>query len=239
MRVWIGAVWVLGCAAGMAQQALRPGPLPVMNEPYTADRTLTSYQKLSDGTTIEHHSTVSYARDSQGRTWSRAEVIGDPLRPPKVKQFQMTSYDPETRTSMTWCTCTTFATRTYFGEPKPASPDHQPGLEGMEVYLGPRGSQRLKYHAEELPAQVIEGMTTRGSKVVRTVPAGVDGNDHDLTTTIVSWYSPELKLALTTIIDDPVKGLSKYEFINLKRIEPNPALFLLPKGYMVREESGR
>jgi hypothetical protein len=194
MRVWIGAVCVMLCVVGMAQQALRPAPLPVMNEPYSGDRTSTSYQKLADGTTIEHHSTISYARDSQGRTWLRAEVIGDPLRPPKVKQFRMTVYDPETRTSTSWCTCTTFASRTYFGEPKPAPPEHQPGLEGMDVYLGPSGSQRLKYHAEEMPAQVIEGVTTRGSKVVRTVPAGVDGNDHDLTTTtIVSWYSPELK----------------------------------------------
>jgi hypothetical protein len=79
-------------------------------------------------------------------------------------------------------------------------------MEGMDVYLGPSSSIRLKYHAEELPPLVIMGVTTRGSKAVRTIPAGVDGNDRDLTVTIQSWYSPELRLALVTIIDDPSEG---------------------------------
>jgi hypothetical protein len=221
--------------AGVVQQALRPGPLPVVDEPYTADRVITSYQKLADGTTIEHHRTISSARDTQGRTWERSEAPGDPLQPAKVKQYRTTVYDPNARTSTNWCTCSKFATLIHFAEPLPARPEHQTGVEGMDVYLGPSGGQRLKYHGEELPPQVIQGMTARGSKVVRTLPVGADGNDHELTTTILSWYSPELRLALTTIIDDPVKGLTKLEFTNLKRTEPDPALFRTPDGYMVRE----
>jgi len=103
------------------------------------------------------------------------------------------------------------------------------------VYLGPSPSERLKYHGEELPPQVIQGVMTRGSKAVRTIPAGLDGNDHQLTRTILSWYSPELHLAMTTIIDDPVEGLKKLEFTNLKRVEPDPQLFQIPAGYMVRD----
>ncbi|WP_125486626.1 hypothetical protein [Edaphobacter aggregans] len=105
----------------------------------------------------------------------------------------------------------------------------------MDIYVGPSASSRLKYHSEELPPQTIMGVTTRGSKAVRILKAGVDGNDHDLTTTIESWYSPELRLALITIIDDPVNGLKKYEFTNLKRAEPDPKIFQMPADYTFRD----
>jgi len=107
----------------------------------------------------------------------------------------------------------------------------------MDVYLGPTPESRLKYHGEDLPPQVIMGVTTRGTRAVRVVKQGMDGNDRDLTTTIDSWYSPELHLALLTIIDDPVKGKSRLEFTNLKRNEPDPAFFRLPVGYTEREAS--
>jgi hypothetical protein len=73
---------------------------------------------------------------------------------------------------------------------------------------------------------------------VRTIPAGVDGNDHDLTTTIESWYSPELRLALITIIDDPIKGLRKLEFKNLKRTDPDLAPYRVPAGYVLQDDPG-
>jgi len=105
----------------------------------------------------------------------------------------------------------------------------------MDVYLGPAPASRLKYHAEELPPKVLMGVTTRGSHVVRVVKAGLDGNDRDLTTTIDSWYSPELHLALLTEIDDPVKGKSRLEFTGLSRDEPPAGLFQIPPGYTERE----
>jgi hypothetical protein len=166
----------------------------------------TSYQKLADGTSIEHKSTVSLARDSQGRTWMKAKLPGDPLRPETMEWYSISVYDPNMRTSTSWCTCNKLATVKHFGDPLPRRTERDLGMEGMDVYLGPSSSIRLKYHAEELPPLVIMGVTTRGSKAVRTIPAGVDGNDRDLTVTIQSWYSPELRLALVTIIDDPSEG---------------------------------
>jgi len=222
-------------AAALAQSAtLKPGPNPVFGQPYTAERVVTTHQKLADGTTIEKVHSSLEARDSRGRTWEKTELVRDPLRP-GPKQYSIATYDPETRTETRWCTCNKFVTLTHFAEPRPLPAEHFPGSEGMDVYLGASPSQRLKYHGEELPPQVLQGVMTRGSKVVRTVPAGADGNDHDLTRTILSWYSPELHLAMTTIIDDPIDGLKKLEFTNLKRVEPDPTLFEIPAGYMVRE----
>jgi hypothetical protein len=234
MRNWVGLGWLFAAGIALGQTDLKPGPLPVRGEPFTAERVVTSSQKLADGTSIEHRRSSLEARDSQGRTWSKYEMPSDPLRT-GPKQYTVVFYDPDTRTRSSWCTCSKYVTLTHFAEPRPQRPERDPGLEGMDVYLGPSPTERLKYHGEELPPQQIQGVITRGSKAVRTVPAGADGNDHELTTTILSWYSPELHLAMTTIIDDPIKGLTRLEFTNLKRVEPSPELFQIPAGYMVRD----
>lgn len=233
MRTWIVLVGLLAAGAAVGQ-ALKPGPIPVRGAPYTAERVVTSSQKLADGTMIQHHTSSLEARDSAGRTWSKWELPTDPLRK-GPKQFRVGFYDPDSRIKMEYCTCSKFVNMTRYAEPRPLPTERLPGPEGMDVYVGPNSSSRLKYHAEDLPGQMIQGVMTRGSKVVRVLPAGTDGNDHELTTTILSWYSPELHLAMTTIIDDPVAGLKKLEFTNLKRVEPDPAIFQLPPGSMVRD----
>lgn len=234
-RCMLSLLFLMSSFYSMAQERLPSAPQAVTREPYTAQRTTTTYQKLADGTSIEHKSTAYLARDSQGRTWARSTLPGDPLRPETMERYSTTVYDPNTRTSISWCTCNKIAMVRRFGEPLPHGEEHKPTVDGMDVYLGAANSTRLKYHMEELPPQVILGITTRGSKAVRTLPAGADGNDRDLTTTIQSWYSPELRLALVTIIDDPVKGLTKLEFENLKRVEPDPKIFQVPPGYTFQD----
>jgi len=237
MSRWLiaGVLLVGALPRAVAQGKLAPAPPIVTGQPFTAERTMTSYQKLADGTTIEHRSTTFEARDSQGRWWERWEVVSDPLRREQTTRVFTSVYDPNTRTKTVWCTCNKFADVTHFGDPLPQRPERASGAEGMDIYVGPSASSRLKYHSEELPPQTIMGVTTRGSKAVRILKAGVDGNDHDLTTTIESWYSPELRLALITIIDDPVNGLKKYEFTNLKRAEPDPKIFQMPADYTLRD----
>jgi len=230
-------VVVLVCAAALhAQEKLPPAPPLVTGEPFTAERVVTTLLVLGNDSTIRHQSSSFQARDSAGRQFQSWEAQSDPLRPETRHTFY-DLYDPNTRTRTSWCSCSKVATLHHYGEPLPVRPEHQPGTEGMDVYLGPTPESRLKYHGEDLPPQVIMGVTTRGTRAVRVVKQGMDGNDRDLTTTIDSWYSPELHLALLTIIDDPVKGKSRLEFTNLKRNEPDPAFFRLPVGYTEREAS--
>lgn len=79
------------------------------------------------------------------------------------------------------------------------------------------------------------GIHAQGSKAVRTVPTGKDGNDRDLTWTVQSWYAADLNLALVTIEDDPIKGLTKYEFEDLKQVEPDPSIFTITQGYAAKD----
>jgi hypothetical protein len=230
-----GLLLVFAVAGALGQSALRPAPAVVSGEPYTATRVVTTFQKLADGTEIEKQRTSFEGRDEQGRTISRWTPERDPLRKDQPERTMVRVYDPATRTGTTWCTCGKTATVQHFAEPLPQRPSRMPGAEGMDVYLGPESASRLVYRAEELPPQTLMGVWTRGSKATRTLPAGVDGNSKELVTTIDSWYSPELRLALTTIIDDPVKGLTKLEFKDLKRVEPAAASFQVPAGFVVRD----
>ena len=237
MRIWVGLGIFLSAVAGAQGTKLPPAPPLITGQPYVGERVSTSTLRLADGTTIQREGTSFEARNGQGWMVSRIAFRGDPLMPSRGEQFTTTIYDPNTRTSTTWCTCGKSAKVKHYGEPRRLPPEHIPNEDGMDVYLsdGP-GTSRMKYHTEPLPSQMIMGIEARGSKSVRTIPAGVDGNDHDLTTTIESWYSPELKLALITIIDDPIKGLRKLEFRNLKRTEPDLAPYRVPPGYVLQDD---
>jgi hypothetical protein len=218
----------------------KPFPSPAVNEPYTAQRVITSFQKLADGTQIQHERIVFTARDSAGRTWTQSEVENkDALRRDGKKYTVWVVWDPVTLTMTDWCDCNHVAWVRHYDpplppreHPKPVATQGRP--QGVDIYIGPV-NDRMRYSVEPLPPQQIMGISTTGSKAVRTVPAGKDGNDHDLTWTVQSWYAPDLKLALYTIVDDPLKGLTKYEFRDLKREEPPSSLFHVPPGYAVKD----
>lgn len=225
----------------VAQQGLEthtPFPTPVLNAPYTAERITTTYQKLADGAQIRHERVDLMARDSLGRTWTKVVVENkDPLRRDGKKYSAWIVWDPITYTMANWCDCNHVAWLRHYDPPRqqlvpPGALQGRP--QGVTVYIGP-ANEHMRYVIESLPAQELMGVHAEGSKATRTVPAGKDGNDRDLTWTVQSWYSPELKLALITIVDDPIKGLIKYEFRNLKRIEPDPSLFRIPTGYSVKD----
>ena len=234
--------------SGFAQQARpqrgfetqTPFPQPILNAPYTAQRVTTTYQKLADGTQITHERKDLMARDSLGRTWSKVEVQNkDVLRRDGKKFTAVIVWDPITRTRADWCDCNHVAWIKRF-DPPLASRDSSATSaaagrpQGVDVYLGP-ANDRMRYVLTSLPAQDLMGVHTNGTRAIRTVPAGKDGNDHDLTWTVQSWYSPDLKLALFTIVDDPIKGVSKYELRDLQRAEPDPSLFVIPNGYQIKD----
>jgi hypothetical protein len=243
LLTFCAVAWCTLAHATWAQLGLEthtPFPQPVLNAPYTAQRVTTTYQKLADGTQITHERIDLVARDSLGRTWSQVEVQNKgPLRRDGKKFSAWIVWDPLTLTMADWCDCNHVAWLKHFDPPSPTRDNSAASVaqgrpQGVTVYIGPV-TDRMRYVLEPLPAQDLMGVRTEGSKAVRTVPAGKDGNDRDLTWTVQSWYSPDLKLALFTIVDDPVKGTAKYEFRDLKRIEPDPSIFRIPAGYAIKD----
>jgi arginine decarboxylase-like protein len=87
----VGGGMVVGYAGGGASQGLT-------NLPYTANRKITTVQKLANGATITRTTTAKEARDSQGRTMTESKplVMGD--FPPEVDFTHVTVMDPVAHT---------------------------------------------------------------------------------------------------------------------------------------------
>jgi Gram-negative bacterial TonB protein C-terminal len=89
-----------------------------------------------------------------------------------------------------------------------------------EVSAAPRPPERLP---DDAP--LVEGVPTRHTH-------SVTGKDH-IESSVESWYSPDLGLALVTIIDKPGIGKTTYRFFHVSRGEPDPALFHVPQRITV------
>jgi len=89
----------------------------------------------------------------------------------------------------------------------------------------------LNATGETLPPTYINGLYVTGRRVRVVTPAGKEGNDHDITVTYENWKSPDLKVTVRSIQDDPRKGKTTIELTNIDRSNPDPALFAPPEGY--------
>ena len=86
---------------------------------------------------------------------------------------------------------------------------------------------------EDLGKQSIEGVETVGIRDRVTYSPGVWGNDAPMTVEHESWYSPQLGINLLSIRTDPRLGKQTFRATDISTAEPDPSLFLLPKGYKV------
>ena len=83
----------------------------------------------------------------------------------------------------------------------------------------------------------IGGLTARGSRTTRTVPAGEEGNDQPLMVVNETWRSAEYDLLLYAMQDDPRHGRTTMELEELNLAEPDRGLFLPPADYTIQDRS--
>ena len=89
-------------------------------------------------------------------------------------------------------------------------------------------------HSEDLGEKVLEGLNVKGERLTATFPAGAVGNERPLEASLETWYSPDLHVFLYRKRIDPRFGEILYRLTNIKRIEPDPSLFRIPRGYKYR-----
>jgi hypothetical protein len=94
---------------------------------------------------------------------------------------------------------------------------------------------RSEFSIEDLGTKTINGVVAKGSRSVRTIPTGEEGNELPLKVINEQWFSQDMGLALLRIQDDPRRGKTTVELEDLSLTEPDPALFAPPAGYKVEE----
>ncbi len=104
-------------------------------------------------------------------------------------------------------------------------------VDGVHTMVHSAGAATSNETKEELGTRMVEGVEVVGTRVTQVIPAGTIGNDKDLVSTRETWFSPELKVVVSSIRNDPRFGQIRYTLNNIQVAEPNPSLFQPPAGY--------
>jgi hypothetical protein len=221
----------------------------VTGEPFVAESVTELVQTASDGSHVRHSATAVVARDSAGRTrYSQNLSLSLPgelrvltiIRDP-VAGVRYVIYASE---------------KTALRESIRNGP---PGREGRGIPPGPASSsqeaatkiarqavasmlsahrvgdsrQGLRIAAAPLGDRTIEGLVVGGASAQAEAPAGEIGNEKPLTFTAEAWYSNELGIVVMSKASDPLREETTFQLRQLKRTEPSPELFDVPRGYRV------
>lgn len=88
---------------------------------------------------------------------------------------------------------------------------------------------------EPLGSRIIEGIAAKGRRATTVYRAGSVGNDRPITSITETWYSPDLKGDILSRSFD-VRGERTTQLRNIRRGEPDPALFQVPSDYKIIDE---
>lgn len=217
--------------------------------PYTATATTESTQVLADGNKIVNKTSSFVARDSQGRTRRETDLhrIGTmQIDSPKMVFIN----DPTTHTQYIF-TPGGEATKVVRSEGNwkegPQIIDlrtaRERGLKEkmMVTVQGAHEGQQSKesneqVKHEDLGTQTIEGVSAQGKRETVTIPAGQIGNERPIEIVTETWFSPELRTMVLRKHSDPRMGESIYRLTDIKRNEPDAALFQPPANAKVNVE---
>src|SRR6185437_10853306 len=92
---------------------------------------------------------------------------------------------------------------------------------------------------ESLGKQEVGGVTSEGTRVTRTIPAGAIGNEQPIQITVETWTSPELQTVVLQKRNDPHFGETVFRLTNINRSEPDPALFQVPANFKIEQHTMR
>ena len=108
-------------------------------------------------------------------------------------------------------------------------------LGPLALEAGPRGQGVTT----ALGSREFDRVRADGSRTTWTIPAGKIGNEKPIDVVSERWYAPELLLVVSSRNVDPRRGETFYRLANLKRGEPDAALFQVPADYEKRPRAKR
>jgi hypothetical protein len=228
-------------AGGGAYFASDPPEIP--GAPYSAVATTQSTTAFSDGNRIVRTNTVRFFRDGQGRTRTERGVGGDGeditaqpnptimIHDPVGGRFYI--LNPQTKTAFVY----KMPNRGAGVPPATAPRDPIPGfaLVGLGMAIGATASTEASSAETSLGQKVISGVSTTGTRIVRTIPSGVLGNEKPITSTLEEWLSPDLGVPVQITQKSSIGGLVTLNLSQVVRAEPDPTLFAPPAGYTLHE----
>ncbi len=202
----------------------------VKGAPFSATAVTQTTHVLADGNRIQRTTSVALFRDSEGRF--RREVtlpaVGPLAASGKTPRF-VSILDPVAGFRYVLDPDEKMGRKVSLNEN-----GRRPRGDFFEKRIpAPKTADNVK--TESLGTQVIEGVSTEGTRVTRTIPAGQIGNDKPIDIVSERWYSADLQMLVMSKRSDPRFGTTTYQLTNIQRTEPAAALFQVPSDYTVKE----
>jgi hypothetical protein len=202
----------------------------VTGVPFSAVAVSESTQTLADGNHIARKTQTNLFRDSQGRF--RKEVTL-PAISGQPKSFVFIN-DPVAGTNFILHADTKTAEqmgRPFAGMKGPLKDELKGKMESRQQQEMANGSLKK----EDLGTQTIAGVSSQGTRITHTIPAGQVGNEKAITIVSEHWYSNDLQMVVMSKRSDPRFGDTTYTLTNIQRQEPATSLFAVPPGYTVTQ----
>jgi hypothetical protein len=221
---------------------------PVTGLPFSATATIVSEQTLADGTTIRNSADVLLWRDAEGKM--RADCKWNSSGSAPQNHIVIVS-DPSAGTLMSWSAgkqiqLSNIATMIHLPDLKmapaisrpellppgtPASSQNTSAPARTLHDLTASGVSGTNARTETLPHDTIAGLDVEGTRTTQAIPVGALGNDREIDIASEVWTSPELKIAIRQMTNDPRTGKVTFEWNSVDRSDPDPSLFKVPDGY--------
>ena len=191
--------------------------------PFTARVVVTWNQPLIGGGTVARTYYTLVARDSQGRVRreTRNFVPADSNLEPPLLSFAVT--DPVAGSRLTCQQGTMNCTVV----------DFRAALSLSDASASQPASQTKGFTLQNLGQQTMDALPVVGTRETSVTDSGTGGNSRVLVKSRDLWYSPDLKMYLSVVRNDPQMGQVTLTVTDLALGQPDPSLFGVPPGYRV------
>jgi hypothetical protein len=215
-------------------------PPAIPGSPYSAVAATKSTTTFSDGNRIVRTNMVRYFRDGQGRTRVERTMGGDGVGNASQSNLMIIITDPvggelylvrPQSKSVDAMKMTPQVAAAQAATHPPADGEVPFGLMGIGASL----STEAATNETSLGQKVVNGVTATGTRVVRTFPAGVLGNEKPITSTVDEWFSADLGVPVQVTQKSSIGGEISLNLTQVVRGEPDSTLFAPPAGYTVRQ----
>jgi hypothetical protein len=215
--------------ATVAEGAVANNVRVVTGAPYSALGTSETVTTLADGNRVVRQNQIRMWRDSDGRTRSEFSLstVGGP-QPLELNTTVTVIDDPSARERYVLRPAQKVAVTV------PIAPCRVDPVEGDSDFVGPvraPGSSLSVSTPQRLGERRVNGEVASGSRIEATIPAGAMGNDQPIRMSAEQWYGRDLKVVVEATYRDPRTGDTRYKLRDIKRDEPDAALFRVPNGY--------
>ena len=110
-------------------------------------------------------------------------------------------------------------------------------LLGVGMAIGASQFTEAATSTTSLGQKDINGLAVTGSRIVRTIPVGVLGNEKPIVATVEQWVSPDLGMMVQFTETSSLGGSVTVNLSQIVRTEPDSSLFVVPADYKVQNVS--